>query len=178
MLDAKDRQLQEDHQHLVRELAAVLAIRQDYVGAEFRFHRLLVHRRPEFRESVIPHHKVEQEHAYYRLEVAIAPLGTWFALRRDHTAHVIDSAVSEKDLRAILHLDYYVLTIRGQTMDVKDACLIEDPLTLVLLVKERHVLNLILALEQLVEEVNEEVLVHHLPEDNLETDIGERVYKL
>ena len=63
-------------------------------------------------------------------------------------------------------------------MDVKDACLIEDPLTLVLLVKERHVLNLILALEQLVEEVNEEVLVHHLPEDNLETDIGERVYKL
>ncbi len=60
-------------------------------------------------------------------------------------------------------------------MNVEYARPAKNVLALILLVEEGHILNLIFAFQQLIEKVYQEVFVHLLTENHLETDVGERV---
>ena len=158
----KQGQLHERHAYLVGEHLVRFLVGQRHVGA-----KLLVE---------VYRAEVEKRHQVHGVD-AILPRRSAFALSRNGLRHIVDATVLEVGLRLVLHLhDDVVATLRPavDVVDERSVVLIERRL---LLVEKRDVLDVLLALHQTVEEVDDQGLRYLLSEDSLETDIGERIDK-
>ena len=71
-----------------------------------------------------------------------------------------------------------VFPARSQAIQVEDNSPVVYVVRIVFLVDERQVLNVVLTRKQLVQQGDEQFLAGWLPENNLETDVGKRVYKM
>ena len=163
-------QLEEYHPDLVRERDAVVLVRQDDVGA-----KLGAAGGDWALSGQLPrHHEVHEEDSDDGFQLVV-PAAAPATLGGHGLGDVVDGAVAEEDLAGVLHLDDYHLALGRLAEDVVDARLVVNRVPVHLLVGEGEIRHLILALEQLVQEVYQKVFVHLLAKYDLEADIRERV---
>ena len=156
----KQRKLKEYHTQLVGKLLQRALLSQYHICAELL---LEIHRG-----------EIQKSHQTDRIYL-IFPGRTTLALTGNRLRNVIDAPVLEKGLRLVLHLHDDVFTLVGLTIDV----VYQRPVFLkqsrLFLVEEGEVDDMFLALEQTVEEVEQQRFGQFLTEDSLETYIGKRI---
>ena len=78
----------------------------------------------------------------------------------------------------VLHLHGDVFPARSQAIQVKDNPPVIHVVRIVLLIDKRQILDVMLPRKQFVQQGDEQFLAGWLPEDDFETDIRKRIYKV
>ena len=120
--------------------------------------------------------EVHEENAVDSLEIE-HPIWSFSALVSDGTGEVIDRPFLEVPVSPILHFYDEPLAVLVLAVDVVNATSVVSCRRQLFLVEEGDVDNPFLALQQVVQEINKEVLVDLLPEDALEAHIRKWIDK-
>ena len=124
-------------------------------------------------EGILVHVEVEQRNSIdmIELEIPVIPLGCLLANRE---SGVEEGAVLEISLVGILHFNDELLAVFSFAIHVEDSLAVGINITDVLRVQIRNVLNNLSAIEQAVEEANEQILVHCCSKNSLEAEVGQQ----
>ena len=153
-------QLEEYHSHVPGEQFAFLHVHQCDIRAELL--------------ADVIEAEVQETHEIHGAD-AVSPVHAALALARYGFRRIIDAALLEIGLLAVLHLHDDVLAAVGLAEDVVNQRAAVLELCGLLFVEERYLLDDALAFEQIVQEIQQEGAGQLLAEDALETYIGKRV---
>ena len=117
--------------------------------------------------------KIEQGYGIDMVELEI-PFITFGCLLTDRKGRIEQSTIFEISLIGILHFYDELLAVFSFAIHVEDSLAVGINITDVLRVQIRNVLNNLSAIEQAVEEANEQILVHCCSKNALEAEIGQQ----
>ena len=93
-------------------------------------------------------------------------------------AHVEQRTVQKVAVEAVLHLHDDVLSRSSQAVQVVDDACVRYAVGVVLLVQQGQVFYLVFPCQQFVQQRDEQFFAGRLSEDNLESDVGKRIYEV
>ena len=106
----------------------------------------------------------------------VVPLLAFYSLLADGERGVIDAAIFEVLLLRFLHLNDETAAVARHAVHIEHGATVTIALAKVLGIQVLYIGNLLfLAIEQGIEETDEQVLVHFCTEEFLETEIGIRI---
>ncbi len=115
--------------------------------------------------------EIQQTDGINRTEMEI-PVTSTLSLLTDRKGGVIDGAVFEELLIHILHLDNKLLALLVLAIDIKDGAPGISTVAQLLRVEVSHILNILFATKQRVEETYQQLLVELGAEKAFETEIS------
>ena len=124
-------------------------------------------------ESLLLHVEVQQRHGIYAGEIEV-PVGAFLGLLADGERGIKQGAVLEEFLIGILHLDNEFLAVLALTIHIEDGLACRGVVAEMLGVEILHVLDNLLAGEEAIEEIDQQVLVGSSAEYALETEVGKQ----